>query len=87
MTFLNATTAWAQSTADPNNPTAPLDLYQTLDGGAKWAKVGTATWSGLFHFINDQIGWAVAQAGESLALVSTANAGKKWSLLKPQVGP
>jgi photosystem II stability/assembly factor-like uncharacterized protein len=87
VTFLDAKLGWAQGTLDSNNPTAPLDLYQTTDGGATWTKVGTATWSGIFNFINDQTGWAVAQASDALALVVTTNGGQKWSLLKPQIAP
>ena len=87
VTFLDDQHGWAQGTADPNNPAAPLDIYQTADGGQTWTKVGSVTWSGSFNFVNDQTGWAIAQAGEALALVATTDGGQKWQLLQPQIGP
>jgi len=87
VTFLDDRLGWAQGTADPNNPAAPLDVYQTADGGQTWTKVSSVTWSGLFNFVNDQTGWAVAQAADAVALVATTNGGQKWQLLQPQIGP
>ena len=60
-------------------------IHKTLDGGQSWEFVKTVQWDGQFNFVSDQIGWAVARDGDALALVTTTNGGKTWSLLKPSI--
>ncbi len=60
-------------------------IHQTLDGGQSWEFVKTVQWDGQFNFVSEQIGWAVARDGDALALVTTTNGGKTWSLLKPSI--
>ncbi|MEJ2301832.1 MAG: hypothetical protein P8Y14_09930, partial [Anaerolineales bacterium] len=63
------------------------DIYQTTDGGQTWNKVASVNWDGQFHFVTEQLGWAVARADGQIALVKTENAGRRWQELKPEVSP
>ena len=73
---------------DQNDPfsATPHDLFQTRDGGQTWTKVKTLNWSGPLDFVDEQNGWAVAQAGEAVALVQTTDGGQTWREIKPQTG-
>ena len=61
------------------------DIYQTLDGGKTWTKMSSVSWDGQFSFVNQQHGWAVARAGNEVALVQTKDGGHSWILLDPKV--
>jgi photosystem II stability/assembly factor-like uncharacterized protein len=63
------------------------DIYRTSDGGQTWAYVKSVNWDGQFSFIDSQTGWAVARAGDQIALVKTVNGGYLWGELKPIIGP
>jgi photosystem II stability/assembly factor-like uncharacterized protein len=63
------------------------EIYSTQDGGKSWKKISTVTWDGSFDFANAQTGWAVARAGDEIALVRSDNGGQTWALLKPKIIP
>jgi photosystem II stability/assembly factor-like uncharacterized protein len=63
------------------------DIYKTQDGGKSWTKITVVTWDGSFDFVTQQTGWAVARAGEQVALVRSDNGGQTWALLKPKMIP
>jgi photosystem II stability/assembly factor-like uncharacterized protein len=62
-------------------------LFQTADGGKSWAPRAALYWSGQFSFITAQVGWAVATAGNQVALVKTVDGGQTWKVLEPKMGP
>ncbi len=59
------------------------DIYQTADGGETWGFVKSVNWDGQFSFVDPLNGWAVARAGEALALVRTVNGGRTWQEITP----
>lgn len=85
--WLDPQTGWAIDAADPNDPSTPRRLFQTLDGGGTWTQVNTVAWTAQLNFVSPEQGWAVAQAGMALALVHTVNGGHKWTLLTPVAAP
>lgn len=88
VTFVNSETGWAlTAAADPNDPAAPRDFYQTGDGGQSWTKIRAVNWDGQFNFVTEQEGWAVAKAEDAVALVHTTDGGKTWKEIKPQIAP
>jgi photosystem II stability/assembly factor-like uncharacterized protein len=87
VTFLTPDVGWALAPTDPNDPAAPRDLYRTRDGGQMWAKIKSLNWDGQLDFIAEERGWAVARAGEAVALLTTADGGQTWQEIKPVVAP
>ena len=85
--WLDSAAGFALQKYDPNNPTAPLWLSQTADGGQTWAQVKQVNWYGALDFITAQQGWAVARSEDKIALVATTSGGAKWSLLQPKISP
>jgi photosystem II stability/assembly factor-like uncharacterized protein len=85
--WLDANTGWTIDPADPNDPAALRRLYQTTDGGATWQYLNTVTWTAQLNFVSPEQGWAVAQAGPTLALVHTSSGGRSWGLLAPVAAP
>ncbi len=73
--FFTMSTGWA---------IAPK-IQQTTDGGKTWKPIADVSWIGQFDFISETVGWAVATAGDNVALVKTGNGGAHWSLLVPTV--
>ena len=63
------------------------EIYTTQDGGKSWKKISTVTWDGSFDFADAKTGWAVARAGDQIALVRSDNGGQSWALLKPKIIP
>lgn len=61
------------------------EMYRTRDGGATWEHVKTVTWDGQFSFVDALRGWAVARAGDDIALVQTFNGGASWAELEPRI--
>jgi photosystem II stability/assembly factor-like uncharacterized protein len=43
-------------------------------------------WEGQFDFIDASNGWAVAHAGDQIALVRTTDGGRTWDELDPMIG-
>jgi photosystem II stability/assembly factor-like uncharacterized protein len=62
-------------------------IQLTTNGGKTWKPISDVTWTPQMDFVSEQVGWAVATAGEEVALVKTDNGGAKWTLLIPTVGP
>jgi photosystem II stability/assembly factor-like uncharacterized protein len=75
--FFSPDTGWALS----------LILRQTTDGGKSWTVLTDVVWTPQMDFVTEQVGWAVATAGDQKALVKTDNGGLRWSVLLPSVGP
>ncbi len=63
------------------------DMYRTTDGGQDWTYVKSVNWDGQFSFIDPLTGWAVARAGDQLALVKTVNGGSSWTEVRPVIAP
>ncbi|MBN2554949.1 MAG: hypothetical protein JXA97_03330 [Anaerolineales bacterium] len=57
------------------------DMFISTDGGESWDQFKTVAWSGQFSFINEEQGWAVASAGDEVALVRTEDGGLNWGLI------
>lgn len=75
--FFSADTGWAPS----------LTLRNTADGGQSWTVLTDITWTPQLDFVSEQVGWAVATAGNEVALVKTDDGGLHWSILIPTVSP
>jgi hypothetical protein len=61
------------------------EIYWTENGGSTWVKLKTVNWDGQFSFVDASDGWAVARAGEEIALVRTTDGGRTWQMLEPQI--
>jgi hypothetical protein len=98
VTYLYATSDWGEDWLVHQFPTPVFQLtfldyltgfaigkhhYQTFNGGADWTEIKTVTWQGEFSFISPQVGWAVAQKGDDLALVHTRDGGKTYQQINP----
>ena len=64
-----------------------MEIFRTLDFGLTWERVKIVSWEGQFSFINHDRGWAVARAGEEIALVQTVDGGETWQGIEPVVAP
>jgi len=64
-----------------------MEIFRTVDFGLTWERVKIVSWEGQFNFIDHDRGWAVARAGEEIALVVTIDGGKTWQELEPVVAP
>ena len=65
-------------------------VYKTGDGGKTWATLTKVTWAGAqLAFLDAKNGWALAFSGQEpnvqYALVSSANGGVSWTLIKTKV--
>lgn len=84
--FASAQVGWVVSRGGPDGNTS--ELYQTGDGGRTWALIRQVDWwADQLDFVNDREGWAVARAGEAMALVHTGDGGETWQLLQPLIVP
>lgn len=59
------------------------EMYRTSNGGISWELFKQVNWTGKFSFVDPDRGWAIAQAGDELALVKTVDGGLTWSILEP----
>ncbi len=75
MEFISPKVGWSQDRS----------IYKTRDGGQTWEHVKDVNWDGQFNFIDESVGWAVAQNEDEIALVYTADGGRTWSLLHPEI--
>ncbi len=64
-----------------------MEIFKTLDFGLTWERVKIVSWEGQFNFINNDRGWAVARAGEEIALVQTIDGGMTWQEIEPVIAP
>ncbi len=83
--FLNPQEGWFIG-AQTGDPAATGEIYHTLDGGQTWKLVILTAWQGVPNFIDSNTGWVIAQSGEKLALVYTANGGALWEEINAVVG-
>lgn len=64
------------------------EIHRTLDGGVSWQLRKRVAWDGQFSFVSSEVGWAVARAGDEIALVSTSDGANRWQMLEPVIaGP
>jgi photosystem II stability/assembly factor-like uncharacterized protein len=63
------------------------EIFWTADGGVTWEQRKRVNWDGQFSFVDPQAGWAVARAGEELALVMTEDGGDTWQIIEPVLAP
>ena len=75
--LLDPDRGWALST----------DSYWTEDGGVTWTMIQTVDWVGQFSFVDEMLGWAVAQSVDESALARTLDGGRTWELLEPIISP
>ncbi|GAB4491744.1 MAG: hypothetical protein Fur0016_02350 [Anaerolineales bacterium] len=83
--FINPREGWFIG-AQTGDPTAPGEIYHTVDGGLNWKLVLATGWQGTPHFVDSMTGWVIARAGEKTALVYTANGGVFWEEINAVVG-
>jgi photosystem II stability/assembly factor-like uncharacterized protein len=86
--FINSMVGWAIEPpvlvgADADE-TQMLDLYQTEDGGQTWRQVTTVDWYGHMNFVDEKVGWAVAESGDETVLMHTTDGGRTWEQLIPR---
>jgi photosystem II stability/assembly factor-like uncharacterized protein len=81
--FLDPAQGWILTDGDADGS----QLYQTQDGGQTWTLLKKLGWMGQLDFVDAQTGWAVARAGDAVALVRTTDGGSKWVEIKPQIAP
>lgn len=63
------------------------EMYSSSDGRQSWTKFKEVNWTGQFSFVERDVGWAIAKAGEETALVRTLDGGQTWVLIKPIIAP
>jgi photosystem II stability/assembly factor-like uncharacterized protein len=81
--FFDANIAWVQftdMTAYPNGGT----LHHTTDGGLTWESFPTPFSGGVFHFIDEQNGWIMADLGVgagsmAVSIFQTSDSGRTWN--------
>ena len=61
------------------------EMYASTDAGSSWDLIKIVSWEGQFSFVDAEHGWAVARAGEEIALVRTDDGGENWDLLEYRV--
>ena len=60
-------------------------LWRSLDGGQTWEQRKEVFWDGQFSFVSADLGWAVAQEEDELALVRTDDGGETWAIVEPVI--
>lgn len=61
------------------------ELNISDDLGESWTKVKAVAWDGQFSFVDPDNGWAVARAGDQIALVRTGDGGRTWHEIQPSM--
>ncbi len=68
-------------TVQPSDEGGTL-IFATHDGGRTWQQVKTVAWQArAFSWLPNGMGWALADNGQAVRLVRTANGGQSWELL------
>jgi photosystem II stability/assembly factor-like uncharacterized protein len=86
LTFINPQTGWALPYGE-NNAQPPYALSQTQDGGKTWTTVKQLAWTGQLSFVDNNNGWAVAQADQAMSFVKTTDGGHTWQAVNPKIAP
>ncbi len=63
------------------------EIYKTEDAGVSWTKISVLSWDGFFDFPSVEIGWAVAQSDDQVALVHSQDGGQFWDIIQPELAP
>ncbi len=61
------------------------EIYRSHDAGKTWTDVKSVNWTGKFSFVNENLAWAVARAGEEIALVKTTDGCASFTEIQPEV--
>ena len=61
------------------------EMFATINAGSSWELIKQVSWQGQFSFVDVDHGWAVARAGEEIALVCTEDGLETWDLIEYQV--
>ena len=83
LTFFTAAQGWMLN----DGADGTSQLHRTADGGQTWSLLKQLSWTGPMDFVDAQTGWAIAHAGEAVALVKTVDGGQKWNEIKPVTAP
>ena len=80
--FFDANIAWVQF-PDMNNYPNGGTLYHTTDGGLNWESFVTPFSGGIFHFIDEENGWMMADLGVgagsmAVSIFQTGDGGQTW---------
>jgi photosystem II stability/assembly factor-like uncharacterized protein len=84
--FVSARNGWVLAGGDGSGD-GPHDIFQTFDGGQTFNLLRTLSWGGEISFVSNSAGWAVALDGDRRNLLRTADAGRTWEQLQPQIVP
>ncbi|MBL8062607.1 MAG: hypothetical protein JNK32_06285 [Anaerolineales bacterium] len=81
--FFSARWAWVQF-PDMNNYPNGGTLYRTSDGGTTWESFVTPFSGGIFHFIDEENGWMMADLGVgagsmAVSIFQTSDGGETWN--------
>ncbi len=70
-----------------NNTAYALDrkIHRSNDTGKTWTHVKNINWVGQFSFVNENLAWAVAKAGDEIALVKTTDGCSSFDEIQPEV--
>jgi len=61
------------------------EIYRSRDAGKTWTHVKDVNWVGQFSFVNENLAWAVARAGDEIALVKTTDGCSSFDEIRPEV--
>jgi photosystem II stability/assembly factor-like uncharacterized protein len=84
--FVSARNGWVLAGGDGSGD-GPHDIFQTFDGGQTFNLLRTLTWGGEISFVTNTAGWAIALDGDRRSLLRTADAGRTWEQLQPEIVP
>ncbi len=60
-------------------------IYRSRDAGKTWSHVKDVNWSGQFSFVNENLAWVVARAGDEIALVKTTDGCSSFVEIQPEL--
>ena len=81
--FLNPAEGWRLY---PANAGQAGQFQQTSNGGQDWVTLANLSWqSARFDFVDRQTGWAIVTGNGATTLERTADGGRHWTDLQPEV--